>query len=81
MDLQGQFDTLNKLVSNLETTEVKQRDTIGSLRQQLLQTNETYVKDKDRLSKAQDDATDRHRSASVGHIMLTWTHRLSMSCR
>ena len=65
IDLQTRCDTLTETVSHLEVNESKTRETLGSLRHQLLETNENYVKDKDRLTQAQTDITQRHEHASV----------------
>lgn len=56
---------MTNTVSHLETDETTTRQTLGSLRHQLLETNENFVKDKDRLSAAHADISQRHQIASV----------------
>lgn len=56
---------MTNTVSHLETDETTTRQTLGSLRHQLLETNENFVKDKDRLSEAHADISQRHQIAST----------------
>ena len=52
-------------MANLETDQVKNKDTIGSLKHDLLETNEVYVKEKDQLVRSKSGIDDRHQTASV----------------
>jgi hypothetical protein len=58
-------------VSNLETTLVQTKETLGSLKHNLLETNENYVKDKDQLTQTKTNITDRHETASVRNKQTT----------
>ena len=52
-------------VTSLETTQIKIKESLGSIKHNLLETNENYVKDKDQLVRAKTNITDRHGTASV----------------
>ncbi len=52
-------------MANLETDQVKNKDTLGSLKHNLLETNEVYVKEKDELVRSKSSIDDRHQTASV----------------
>ncbi|CAF5130546.1 unnamed protein product, partial [Rotaria sp. Silwood1] len=64
-DLQTKVDTLTDNVTNLETDDVKTKESLGSLKHNLLETNENYVKDKDKLVQAEANMSNQHEQASV----------------
>ncbi|CAF3517427.1 unnamed protein product [Rotaria socialis] len=64
-DLQSKFDTLTVNVTTLETTDVQTKESLGSIKHNLLEINETYVREKDQLSNAKISITDRHETAST----------------
>ncbi len=63
--MQTRLDNLTDNVANLETDQVKNKDTLGSLKHNLLETNEVYVKEKDELVRSKSSIDDRHQTASV----------------
>ena len=65
-NLQSKFDHLTSNVANLETTGEKTKESLGSVRHVLLETNESYVKDKDHLTRTKSNIDQRHQTASVG---------------
>ena len=67
-------------VTNLESSQIQNKDSLGSLKHNLLETNENYVKDKDQLTRSKTTISDRHGSASVSEITKILSHRqFSMS--
>ncbi|CAF3685099.1 unnamed protein product [Rotaria sp. Silwood1] len=64
-DLQTKVDTLTDNVTNLETDDVKTKESLGSLKHNLLETNENYVKDKDKLVQAEANMSNQHEQAST----------------
>jgi hypothetical protein len=44
---------------------VKTKDSLGSLKHTLLETNEVYVKEKDQLVRSKTSIDDRHETTSV----------------
>ncbi len=64
-ELQTRYDNLTDNVANLETDQVKNKDSLGSLKHHLLEANEVYVKDKDQLVRSKTSIDDRHTTASV----------------
>ncbi|CAF5115259.1 unnamed protein product, partial [Rotaria magnacalcarata] len=63
-DLQSKFNTLTVNVTTLETADVQTKESLGSIKHNLLEINETYVKEKDQLSNAKISMTDQHETAS-----------------
>jgi hypothetical protein len=61
---------LTDTVATLEDGQSKIRETLGSTRHHLLETNENYVKDKDQLSQAKSSISEQHQAASVS---IDWT--------
>ncbi|CAF1263266.1 unnamed protein product [Rotaria magnacalcarata] len=64
-DLQSKFNTLTVNVTTLETADVQTKESLGSIKHNLLEINETYVKEKDQLSNAKISMTDQHETAST----------------
>lgn len=69
-DLQGRCDLLTETVATMESTEESRRKTLGQLRHELLDTNESYVQEKDTLTKERDRFENEHRIASVRLLSL-----------
>jgi len=52
-------------VTNLESDDVKTKESLESMKHDLLEINEIYVKEKDQLTQAKTSINDRHETALV----------------
>ncbi|CAF0943515.1 unnamed protein product [Rotaria sordida] len=64
-ELQIKVDTLTNNVTNLETNDIKTKESLGSIKHNLLEIDENYVKDKDKLVQEKTNISNQHEQASV----------------